>query len=242
MTCRTNGPEASQPDVIKACVKKVPHNSSSSNVFVLLLLVLCMGRSRVCGKYNWVKNNYLFRSIKGTTFQLAETIACPRKIIKVYGCCCCCWKVSFSSEMRTSENCTRYRSTRFHNSRSQFQMSYSHICDRTLVETSVHLSLARVRSKRTQRTLIHCLYDHSKFSIIKKTTQICECKQDTTTPRYRARKGPQLKQPKQYVAGLVTQVLHYRMSINLGGTGRWNYFIAANGRLIKLWDAYLLIA
>lgn len=50
------------------------------------------------------------------------------------------------------------------------------------------------------------------------------------------------EQPKQYVAGLVTQVLHYRMSINLAGTGRWNYFIAANGRLIKLWDAYLLIA
>lgn len=141
-----------------------------------------------------------------------------------------------------SENRIRYRSTRFHNSRSQFQMSYSHICDRTLVETSVHLSLARVRSKRTQRTLIHDLYDHSKFSIIKKTTQICECKQDTNNTIIGYWKRTTNEQPKQYVAGLVTQVLHYRMSINLTGTGRWNYFIAANGRLIKPWDAYLLIA
>lgn len=46
------------------------------------LCVCCHhGRSRVCGKYNWAKNNYLFRSIRGRTFQLAGAIACPRKII-----------------------------------------------------------------------------------------------------------------------------------------------------------------
>lgn len=144
--------------------------------------------------------------------------------------------------MRECENYTRYRSSRFHNSRSQFQMSYSHICDRTLVEISVHLSLMHVHTKRTQRTLIHGLYDHSKFSIIKKTTQICECKRDGHTQNLQVQVRWNNEQPKQYVAGLVTQVLHYRMSINLVGTGRWNYFIAANGRLIKPWDAYLLIA
>lgn len=69
--------------------------------------------------------------------------------------------------------------------------------------------------------MIHDLYEHSKFSIIKKTTEICECKQDTTTPPNMYQKRTRNEQPKQYVAGLVTQVLHYRMSINL----RWGLVV-----------------
>lgn len=50
--------------------KKKEKNSTRPSL--LLLLLLLHGRSRVCGKYNWAKNNYLFRSIRGTTFQLAR--------------------------------------------------------------------------------------------------------------------------------------------------------------------------
>lgn len=57
---------------------------------------------------------------------------------------------------RASENYTRER--RLHNSRSQFQMSHSHICDRTLVETSnapIAVSVARANAKRTPERRVH---------------------------------------------------------------------------------------
>lgn len=84
MSNKRTGSLTTQPsDVIKACVKKKSVHIPSA----VERLCMCWSCDRVSAK-NIIgpKNNYLFRSIRGTTFQLVETIACPRKIIKVRGC------------------------------------------------------------------------------------------------------------------------------------------------------------